>query len=226
MEIKTEKNSINSAAARNDRRSCTINALSNAAEIPFETAQQIGFMAGRKLNQGFLGTKLIPVAKRYGVVARKLRFKRMTLQRFIKTYPVGKFYVENNRHAFAVINGVVNDWLENAAGCILVKAWEITSAGLNDRAIKIKQKKVLPKWNRLASEYQVRFIDADGDCYDVQIFDKKGRAFRSARASKKATVLITAVWVSNHDKQGLKETKKKIIYTRGRSLWLQKGGWL
>jgi len=226
MEIQTIRTTENIAASEGDRRCCTINALSVSAGIPFEIAQQIGFMAGRKLNHGFHGTKLIPVARRYGVVARKLRFKRMTLQRFIKTYPVGKFYVENNRHAFAVINGVVNDWLENAAGCILVKAWEITSAGVNDRAIKIKQKKVLPKWNRLANQYLVRFIDADGDCYDVQIFDEKRHAFRSARASKKATVSITAVWVSNHDKQGLKETKKKIIYTRGRSLWLQKGGWL
>lgn len=222
MEITTIKTTENSKAARGDRASCTINALSVTAEIPFEIAQQIGAKAGRRRGSGFQPRKLLSVAKRYGVVSKKLRFKRMTLQKFIKQHPVGKFYVATRVHAFAVIDGVVNDWRDNPAMCILVEGYEITSQGLNDKPIKVKEKKPLAKWNRLADEYIVKFINRHGDCNDLHIFDKKGVAFKFARGEKKLTSVIVAVWHCNFGE----DKKDKIIYTRGKKLWLKKGGWL
>jgi len=201
MEIQTIPNPINSAAAKGDRRSCTINALSNAAEIPFDVAQQIGFKAGRVVNRGFQGSKLIPVAKRYGVVARKLRFKRMTLRKFIKTHPVGRYYVENNRHAFAVVNGAVVDWLENAAGCILEKAWHITSSGTNGRQVKLK------KPRPVRATYRVTYFSPDNVLANVAKHKRKGDAIRQARLVKKNGCAVMVYEVT-----GVYDRRDVVIY--------------
>jgi len=224
MEIQTIRTTENLAASKGDRRCCTINALSVSAGIPFDIAQQIGFKAGRKLNRGFHGKKLLPVAKRYGVTYRKLRFNRMTLQKFIRTYPTGKYYVETTSHAFAVIDGVVNDWRENKAGCILVEAFLVTSSGTNGRAVKLKKEK--PKKHPLAcrpDEYKVRSYDKHGQIDDVEYFDRKGDAVRHAREIGKngAAAVFAHLDFTKYDPDGV----WRLEFVCGKKkLWLKKAG--
>ena len=42
--------------------------------------------------------------------------KHMTLKEFVTNHPVGKFYVHKRGHAFAVIDGVIQDWKYNNVG--------------------------------------------------------------------------------------------------------------
>ena len=203
MEIQTIRTTENLSASKGDRKSCTINALSCSAEIPFDIAQQIGFKAGRKINRGFYGKDLLPVAKRYGVKYRKMRFKRMTLQKFIKTYPTGKFYVETNRHAFAVINGVVNDWLVNKAGCIILVAYEILSSGTNGRQIKITK----PKVRKYKPNYRVKHFDGVNVLGYVSHHKTKGDAIRTARKYKKMAHAVVV-----HEVSGVFDITESVIY--------------
>jgi hypothetical protein len=92
-----------------ERRDCTIRALAVSAGITYEKAHAIGKEAGRKNKCGFDPRKLLKVAKRHGIQSRKLRYKRITIQKFIKTHPDGRYYVGTNRHAFCIINGTIYD---------------------------------------------------------------------------------------------------------------------
>jgi hypothetical protein len=96
-----------------ERRDCTIRALALSAGIPYEKAHAIGVEAGRKNKHGFYPEKLLKVAKRHGIQSRKLRYKSITIQRFLKKHPEGRYYVATNRHAFPIINGTIYDMLEN-----------------------------------------------------------------------------------------------------------------
>ena len=42
--------------------------------------------------------------------------RAMTLSRFCKEYPKGTFYVQVNRHAVAIVDGVMHDWTADTAG--------------------------------------------------------------------------------------------------------------
>lgn len=91
-------------------RDCTIRALAASAGIPYEYAHKIGIEAGRKNGHGFDPEKLLKYAKKeYGITYKKKRYKSITIQRFIKENPTGRYYVATNRHAFAIINGSIYD---------------------------------------------------------------------------------------------------------------------
>jgi len=93
-----------------EHRDCTIRALAASAGIPYEYAHKIGREAGRKNKKGFHPKKLLAYAKKeYGITYKKKRYKSVTIQRFIKENPTGRYYVATNRHAFAVINGTIYD---------------------------------------------------------------------------------------------------------------------
>jgi hypothetical protein len=93
-----------------DKNDCTIRALAVSAGIPYEYAHKIGREAGRKTGKGFLPRILLQHAKReYGITYKKKRYKSVTIQRFIKENPTGRYYVGTNVHAFAIINGTIYD---------------------------------------------------------------------------------------------------------------------
>ena len=97
-----------------DTNDCTIRALAISANIPYTHAHKIGTEAGRKNGRGFHPARLLKVAKKeYGITYKKKRYKSITIQRFIKENPTGRYYVATNRHAFAIINGVIYDKMQN-----------------------------------------------------------------------------------------------------------------
>lgn len=93
-----------------DQNDCTIRALAASAGIPYAYAHKIGREAGRKNKKGFHPEILLKYAKKeYGITYKKKRYKSVTIQRFIKENPLGRYYVATNTHAFAIINGTIHD---------------------------------------------------------------------------------------------------------------------
>ena len=129
-----------------DTNSCTVNALANTADIPYDVAFKICEAAGRAKNKGFWPKRIMLEAKKYGIASKKFKFRSITLQKFVKKYPTGKFYVSTSRHSFAIIDGVVMDWIgkRNSEKCRLVEAYEI-SGTYNGEEIKSRQKKLSTK---------------------------------------------------------------------------------
>lgn len=121
-----------SASGIKDKRDCTIRALALSAGIPYEYAHKIGVEAGRKNGKGFHPEKLLKYAKKeYGITYRKKRYKSITIQRFIKENPTGRYYVATNVHAFAIINGHIYDTGLNRPMQRLEEAYIISSNRAN-----------------------------------------------------------------------------------------------
>jgi hypothetical protein len=115
MQLKTISSDAGRARSSiQEANDCTIRALAIAASIPYDYAHKIGREAGRKNKKGFHPQKLLKYAKKeYGITYRKTRHKKITIQKFIKLNPTGRYYVATNVHAFAIINGAIYDMAIN-----------------------------------------------------------------------------------------------------------------
>jgi len=114
-----------------DRANCTIRALALTASIPYETADKIGKEAGRKKNCGFNPYKLLRKAKGYGIKTNKLKYRSITIQKFLAKHPTGRYYATTNCHAFAVINGSIHDNVIAKPLQRITNVWRIESNRLN-----------------------------------------------------------------------------------------------
>jgi hypothetical protein len=114
-----------------DGNNCTICALSTAVGIPYNEAFAIGQKAGRKTGKGFNTKKLMETARKMGVVYRKIKCGSITIQKFIKKYPEGRYIVRISRHAFAIIDGTIYDHQENGAMCRITDIWKVESKRLD-----------------------------------------------------------------------------------------------
>jgi len=107
-----------------DSANCTVRTLANVTDMEFELADEIATKAGRKRNQGFFPKKIIATAKKdFGLKFQKLKFKRYTVSKFIKKYPIGRFWVSRRGHSFAIIDGVVYDTIKNTSFQIIYEAY-------------------------------------------------------------------------------------------------------
>lgn len=111
-----------------DNNNCTICALSTAAGIPYTEAYRIGKEAGRKHGKGFYTVKLMNHARKNGIEFRKIFTSGLTIQKFIKKYPTGRYVVNRSGHAFCVIDGVIYDHLKNKPMQRIVGIWRIESS--------------------------------------------------------------------------------------------------
>jgi len=123
------------AGHKHDTKSCTVNALAIVTGLPWQEAQRLLAEAGRRANKGFA----ISAAARNGTV-RGWRFTnvmptylgmdslntKLSLCRFVRTHPRGRFYLSTRRHAFALIDGKINDWLQTSKNAKLTHAWLVT----------------------------------------------------------------------------------------------------
>jgi hypothetical protein len=110
-----------------DRNACTIIALATAAGIPYKEAFQIGKNAGRKTGCGFYTNRLMKEAKKNGIELKKLKYKSITLQKFLSLGKVGRFVVKRNGHAFAIIGNMIHDVIINPPMSRLVEIYEVKS---------------------------------------------------------------------------------------------------
>ena len=110
-----------------DTNNCTIVALSIAAGISYEEAYEIGEEAGRKKGNGFYTNKLMQKARKKGIVFEKLRFKEITINKFLKMNLKGRFLVRRRGHAFTIIDSTIYDVLVNPAFARLKEIYLVES---------------------------------------------------------------------------------------------------
>lgn len=110
----------------NERRDCTVIALAATTGLPYPRCHQALSAVGRKNRRG------IPFRKVVQKLAEEVdhdfdQVKRSgTLRRFVTEYPQGRFYVTIRGHAFAVLDGVINDNCRPRLGSIIKGAWRVT----------------------------------------------------------------------------------------------------
>lgn len=105
-----------------DKGACSVNALSIVLDIPFTEAQALWAQAGRKRNKGvptllvhkLPGLKFVPVIR-----------SPKTIAKFVKMFPVGRFFVRKSHHMFAIVDGKVHDWAWQSPRVRLTNAWRI-----------------------------------------------------------------------------------------------------
>lgn len=117
------------SSSRRPRQSndCTVRALAIAAGVPYDSAYDLLKKLGRKSGVGFrLGDWLIDQSW-----ATKLPFpavkgqRRMNPDSFAQTFPGGVFICKTAKHVYCVLDGVVQDTVENDPMRCIYTAWKI-----------------------------------------------------------------------------------------------------
>lgn len=100
---------------------CTVVALACSLDWSFGKAHRHMAKHGRKLRKGATLTQAIvsladAVDKSNKQAHRIESAEGLTIGRFARENPKGVFYVLVNRHALAIVDGVMQDWTANTAG--------------------------------------------------------------------------------------------------------------
>lgn len=129
------------ATAEMENRDCTVRALANAADMPYQQAHALLKKHGRKDRRGAYFHTMMEAYKEAGFVVRSLhgttgsaryasRLTKMkaqegiTLERVLDRLSVGEFIVNVTGHALAVVNGKIIDTFDNPAGKRVVAIFE------------------------------------------------------------------------------------------------------
>lgn len=111
----------------NERNDCTVRALAISTGRPYWVAYNVLQTFGRKPNKGtnirkfFKNNKIV-----LGWWFKKLPFRRpITLNKFVKKYPLGTYYVRISRHVFVIMDGVAIDMVRPKTYCRITDAWEV-----------------------------------------------------------------------------------------------------
>ena len=110
-----------------DRNFCTVAALAMTLDWSFGKAHRWMAKMGKRKQGGSMyimawrpAIELAAknVGKRFTEGDYHIRGdgRAMTLSRFCKEYPTGTYYVQVNRHAVAIVDGVMHDWTADTAG--------------------------------------------------------------------------------------------------------------
>jgi len=110
-----------------ERNDCTVRALAISTDMPYHKCYMVLANFGRKPNRG---TNIRKFFKNNRTVFHcsftKLKFRKaITLNKFIKKYPEGTFYVRKSKHVFVVKDGVAIDMSKPKTYCRITDAWEV-----------------------------------------------------------------------------------------------------
>jgi hypothetical protein len=158
------------------------------------------------------------LAGRFGAKNRRLtRIKRSnpwTLQKFIKKNPTGIFYACSSHHAFAIVDGIVKDWLHNGDLVRLVQVWRITGTTYNGRkpVVPVHKPKPRPNARGRRVEFAVRPRDKHGDAYDVWHYYDRAEALKIAREME----LDDETWSVDVERVTIGRYDWEIVYSRSR----------
>lgn len=111
-------------STQRERADCAVRALSTVLSIPYYEAHRIAEDGGRKAGCRASIVKVANSARRHYRL-EKMRGSRRTLRRFCREHPVGRFLVRKSGHAFALIDGIVFDMVEQSPDCIITHAWRV-----------------------------------------------------------------------------------------------------
>ena len=103
-------------AYSNERQDCTVHATAIAAQIPYYQAHDLLARFGRRPRHGIPYISFVRNL-REPVGAYRIERVRMpetvTLAKFLRDFPKGRFVVRKSGHVFAVIDGIQYDSLPN-----------------------------------------------------------------------------------------------------------------
>ena len=110
-----------------ERNDCTVRALAISTGLPYSDCYTILANFGRKPNKGTNIRKFFKNnSSVLGFWFKKLRFrKQITLNKFVKKYSLGTYYVRISRHVFVVKDGVAIDMAKPKQYCRITDAWEV-----------------------------------------------------------------------------------------------------
>lgn len=112
--VKTSWNAIDRSPILGEYNDCTVIALHHALDIPYEAAHGFVRQAGRRKRKGFNTHTLWAYMTEKGITTNyRLHYNHnthyITAAKFIKRWPRGTFYVSTWDHAFAIIDGVIQE---------------------------------------------------------------------------------------------------------------------
>lgn len=161
------------------RADCTVRALVAVTGLDYAVAETVGTAAGRKLGRGFRSASIVAQCQRMGFKFRKLRFTRKrTLERFIREYPKGRYYVQMAHHAFAVIDGAASE-AHLSLGVRVRAAWQLISPPQTAQE-PITRK---PAVRSAAASLAMREARYERVCKRIEVWER--RAKRAEKAIKK-----------------------------------------
>lgn len=101
-----------------DTKSCALIATSHALELPYKTVYTAYYLAGRERHKGSTLRQidnsvqaLLQAYKGHDKPKQRVQLS-MTLEKFAKLYPKGRYIVIKSEHALALIDGVYFDTFE------------------------------------------------------------------------------------------------------------------
>jgi hypothetical protein len=118
----------------NETKDCAVRAMANSFGVPYAYAHAAMKVAGRKERNGTPVNAIHEVvtaehAGKRGVkiehIGKGVGQRQVSIGVFCKYHPHGSFYCIVRGHAFAVVNGVVQDSGFNKASRRIYKAYEI-----------------------------------------------------------------------------------------------------
>ena len=108
-------------AHSNERNDCTVHATAIAAQIPYYQAHDLLARFGRRPGRGFQYISFVFECNRKQERVGGYRVEQVlmpgivTLAKFLRDFPKGRFVVRKSGHVFAVIDGIQYDSTSN--GC-------------------------------------------------------------------------------------------------------------
>ena len=100
-----------------ERQDCTVHATSIAAQIPYYQAHDLLARFGRSPRHGIRYLSFVrDLRERVGAyrIERVHMPETVTLAKFLRDFPKGRFVVRKSGHVFAVIDGIQYDSLPNS----------------------------------------------------------------------------------------------------------------
>ena len=109
LSIDCERQSFLNSSGLRENNDCTVKGLARASGVLYAVAHSAMKAAGRKERKGVRLAALIEDRKIPGFLFRNLNIPTMTIARFVRENPTGRFLIRRRKHAFAIADGVVLD---------------------------------------------------------------------------------------------------------------------
>ena len=116
------------ASGLREDNDCTIRALAVVAGLGYSSAHKIGKDAGRKDKKGFPSFYLIQHCREIGIKFELSKRRSISIKKFLDENPTGRFYAKRRGHAFAIVDGVIQDATPNRPLQRITSAWKLDLA--------------------------------------------------------------------------------------------------
>ena len=114
-----------------EKNDCTIRATAIAFGVPYEEVHAHMAEKGRRPRHKTRRAVWEPVILQYGAVSHSYYGgKRMTLARFLRENPTGRWVLHMRGHVTAVVDGVILDSSHQGAKRWILKAYQVTKVPL------------------------------------------------------------------------------------------------